>query len=179
MTKELKAYEDRKDYTVKGEQYDKGLEDLLLNLQATADIDYTIYIDTVTGDIDAMPSCNFRSLADTYYGRKVAISDWKADGGDSRLGEAYTYDELEDYASEEDVKELRKKFEEEHKDDLDDYEDIEDFYNDFADDYKEFLFNAENEAIDKGVDEFSRESIDIYIDQFDEAYAALLENKEF
>ena len=176
MTNKLKAYEDRKDYTVKGKSFDKGLEDLILNLQATADIDYTIYVDTVTGDIDAMPSCNFRSLADTYYGRKIGILDWKADGGDSRLGEAYTYDELEDYASEEDVKELRKKFEEEHEDDLDSYYDIEDFYIDFADDYKEFLFNAENEDINKGVDEFARESIDIYKDEFDEAYAELLED---
>lgn len=179
MTKELKAYEDRKDYTVKGQPYDKGLEDLFLNLQATATIDYTIYVDTVTGDIDAMPSCNFRSLADTYYGRKVAILGWKADGGDSRLGDAYTYDELEDYASEKDVKELRKKFEEEHEDDLDYYDDIEDFYSDYAEDYKDFLFNAENKDIDEGVDEFAREAIGIYKDQFDEAYAALLENIDF
>lgn len=179
MTNELKAYKNRKDYTVKGKSFDEGLEDLILNLQATADIDYTIYVDTMTSDIDAMPSCDFRGLADTYYGRKIGILDWKSDGGGSRLSEAYTYDELEDYASEEDVKELRKRFEEEHKDDLDFYDDIEDFYSDYADDYKEFLFNAENVDIDKGVDEFAREAIDIEKEQFDEAYAALLENKEF
>lgn len=179
MTNKLKAYEDRKDYTVKGEQYDKGLEDLFLNLQATADINYTIYIDTVTGDIDAMPSCNFRSLADTYYGRKVAIFDWKIESGHSRVSDAFDYSELEDYATEDEVKELRRKFEEEKDYSEDWYEDKRDFYRDYATDYVEFLLNAENKNIDKGVDEFARESIDIYIDQFDEAYAALLENKEF
>lgn len=176
MTNELKAFENIKDYTVRGKSFDEGLEDLFLDLSATANIDYTIYIDTVTDDIDAMPSCNFRSLADTYYGRNIGVFDWRVDSGRTRVFDAFEAYELEDCASEEEVKKLRKKFEEEHKEDLDDYEDIDEFYSDYADDYKEFLFNAENEAIDKGVDEFVKESFEFYKEQFDEAYVELLEN---
>lgn len=175
MTNELKPYEKIKEYTVNGKPYDEGLEDLYLYLQATASIDYTIYVDIETGDIGAMPSCNFGNAYDNI---NKAIFKWKVDGGESWLGEVYTYDELEDYASEEDVKELRKEFEKEHKDELDGYENIEDFYNDFADDYKRFLFYAENKDIDKGVDEFARESLDSWKEDFENAYCKLLEDYE-
>ena len=145
-------------------------------MQTTAEIDYTIYVDTNTGDIDAIPSCDFGNLADTYYGINVGILDWVVESGHTRVSDTFDYSELEDYASEEEVKELRKKFEEEKNYSEDWYQDKEEFYRDYATDYVEFLLNAENESIDKGVEDFAKDDVGFYKEQFDQAYAELLED---
>lgn len=176
MTNELKAYENRYDYTVRGQEFQKGFEDLIIELSLTAETSYTIYVDTENNDIDAMPSCDYGSVSDTYYGINKAILDWEIESGHSRISDAFESSELEDFATEDEVKELRRKFEEEKDYSEDWYEDKRDFYRDYATDYVEFLLNAENENIDKGVEAYARDTVDFYKEQFDEKYYELLED---
>lgn len=175
MTKTLKAYEDRCDYTVKGQAFEEGFEDLIIDLSMNSDYSQTIYLNTETGNIDAMASCNFGSMADTYYGINIGILDWKVDGGSTRIFDAFEAYELEDFLSEEELENLKKEFEEEKGYDEDWYEDKEEFYREYATDYVEFLLDAGNEAIDEGVKAYARETVGFYKEQFDEAYAELLE----
>lgn len=174
MMSTCKAYEDRYSYTVRGENFKKGFESLIIELSKGVECDYTIYIDTEKNDIDADPTCNYRGLPKTYYGINVAVMDWKA--YDHSVSECYSYEELEDYITEDEKKELRKKFEEEKGYSEDLFESKEGFYEDYAGDYKYFLLDAGNKNIDEGVENFIKESIGGYIEQFDENYRELLED---
>ena len=100
--------------------------------------------------------------------------DWKA--YDHSVSECYSYEELEDYITEDEKKELRKKFEEEKGYSEDLFESKEGFYEDYAGDYKYFLLDAGNKNIDEGVENFIKESIGGYTEQFDENYRELLED---
>lgn len=75
-------------------------------------------------------------------------------------------------------KELRKKFEEEKGYSEDLFESKEGFYEDYAGDYKYFLLDAGNKNIDEGVENFIKESIGGYTEQFDENYRELLEDEK-
>ena len=172
----LKAYEDRYSYTVRGENFEKGFESLIIELSKGVECDYTIYIDTEEKDIDAIPSCYYSGLPKTYYGINVAVMDWKA--YDHSVSECYSYEELEDYMTEDEKKELRKKFEEEKGYSEDCFGDKEYFYSDYASDYKYFLLDAGNKNIDEGVENFIKESISGYREQFDENYREILEDEE-
>lgn len=176
MTNTLKAYEDRYDYTVKGQAFEEGFEDLIIDLSMNSNISETIYLNTETGDIDSVASCDFGSMADTYYGINVGILDWNIDSGCTRMVDAFEAYELEDFLSEEELENLKKEFEEEKGYDEDWYEDKEEFYREYATDYVEFLLDAGNEAIDKGVEDYARDTVGFYKEQFDEAYAELLEH---
>ena len=55
------------------------------------------------------------------------------------------------------------------------YEDKEDFYRDYCSNYVKFLLDSENKKIDEGVKAFARDTVDFYKEQFDKAYAELLE----
>lgn len=176
MTNTLKAYEDRYDYTVNGKKFDEGFEDLIIDLSMNSDYSQTIYLNTETGDIDSMASCDFGSMADTYYGINVGILDWNVDSGCTRMFDAFEACELEDFLSEEELENLKKQFEEEEDYSEDWYEDKEEFYREYATDYVEFLLDAGNEAIDKGVEDYVRDTVGFYKEQFDEAYAELLEH---
>ena len=176
MTNILKAYEDRYDYTVNGKPFDEGFEDLIVDLSMNSDYSQTIYLNTETGDIDAMASCDFGSMADTYYGINVGILDWNVDSGCTRMFDAFDAYELEGFLTKEELENLKKEFEEEKGYSEDWYEDKEEFYRDYATDYVEFLLNAENESIDKGVEDFAKDDVGFYKEQFDQAYAELLED---
>ena len=65
MMSTCKAYEDRYSYTVRGENFKKGFESLIIELSKGVECDYTIYIDTEKNDIDADPTCNYRGLPKT------------------------------------------------------------------------------------------------------------------
>lgn len=172
---ELKAYEDRYDYTVRGENFNEGFEDLIADLSMHSDYSQTIYLDTKTGDIDAMASCDFGNMADTYYGINVGILDWNVDSGRTRMFDAFDDYELEDFLTEEELESLKKEFEKEKGYSEDWYEDKEEFYREYATDYVEFLLDAGNEAIDEGVEAYARDTANFYKEQFDKAYAELLE----
>lgn len=176
MTNILKAYEDRYDYTVNGKPFDEGFEDLIVDLSMNSDYSQTIYLNTETGDIDAMASCDFGSMADTYYGINVGILDWNVDSGCTRMFDAFDAYELEGFLTKEELENLKKEFEEEKGYSEDWYEDKEEFYRDYATDYVEFLLNAENESIDKGVEDFAKDDVGFYKEQFDQAYAELVED---
>ena len=49
---ELKAYEYRYDYTVRGKNFNEGFEDLIADLSMNSDYSQTIYLDTKTGDLN-------------------------------------------------------------------------------------------------------------------------------
>lgn len=175
MTNTLKAYEDRYDYTVNGLPFDEGFEDLIIDLSMNSDYSQTIYLNTETGDIDSMASCDFGSMADTYYGINVGILDWNVDSGRTRMFDAFEAYELEDFLNEDELENLKKQFEEENDYSEDWYEDKKEFYRDYYSHYVAFLLDAENEKIDEGVKAYARDTVGFYKEQFDEAYAELVE----
>ena len=172
---ELKTYEDRYDYTVRGKNFDEGFEDLITDLSMNSEYSQTIYLDTKTGDIDAMASCDFGNMADTYHGINIGILDWNVDSGYTRMFEAFETYELEDFLSEEELKNLKKEFEEEEGYSEDWNEDKEEFYRDYCSNYVKFLLDSENKKIDEGVEAYARDTANFYKEQFDKAYAELLE----
>lgn len=173
----LKPYEKLRDYTVRGKEFKKGFEELIIDLSRNADISYTIYIDTENNDIDSMPSCYYSGNRDTYYGINQAILEWQVSGR-TRACDAFDYSELEDCVTEDEVKELRRKFEKEEDYSEDWYEDKRDFYRDYATEYTDFLLGAENKKIDECVDNYSRETSDFYLEQFEDSYYELLKDLE-
>lgn len=176
MANKLKAFENIKDYTVRGKSFDEGFEDLIADLSMNSDYSQTIYLNTETGDIDCMASCYFGSVADTYYGINAGILDWNVDSGRTRIFDAFEAYELEDFLNEEELKKLKKQFEGEENYSEDWYEDKDEFYRDHHSEYVTFLLDAGNEKIDEGVEAYARDTAEFYKEQFYEAYVELLEN---
>ncbi len=172
--KSYKFYKNTDNITVLGCEFRKGLLEIYKDLTLTAGIDYIIYLDPDKNDIDYIASVNrglvsLQDCIDIYY--------WKNGTGIPYIIDSYSYDELEDYTSEERVEVLRKEFEEENKDTIENYyDDLDEFYDDYYKEYKDFLM-SNDEEIQKGVDIYLEECFEEqFYDQFMEKYYEFLDD---
>lgn len=161
----LKDYDHRYDYTVKGKPFAEGFKELYYEYVRFGGVPNSVlYLDLEYNDIDY--------TAGDLYGQKVVL--WElcnAEGDD--ISECWTTEELEEFLSNDEIKNLRQKFIDEN-DLQEDYTCDEDFYNDKEHEYIDFIFDQEVPAIEKGVKEWIDDTYDLFLEQYDDTYWKLL-----
>lgn len=164
----LKDYEHRYDYTVKGKPFAEGFKELYYEYVRFGGVPNSVlYLDLEYNDIDY--------TAGDLYGQKVVL--WElcnAEGDD--ISECWTTEELEEFLSNDEIKNLRQKFIDEN-DLQEDYTCDEDFYNDKEHEYIDFIFDQKVPAIEKGVKEWIDDTYNLFLEQYDERYWELLDEE--
>lgn len=164
----LKDYDHRYDYTVKGKPFAEGFKELYYEYVRFGGVPNSVlYLDLEYNDIDY--------TAGDLYGQKVVL--WElcnAEGDD--ISECWTTEELEEFLSNDEIKNLRQKFIDEN-DLQEDYTCDEDFYNDKEHEYIDFLFDQKVPAIEKGVKEWIDDTYNLFLEQYDERYWELLDEE--
>lgn len=164
----LKDYDHRYDYTVKGKPFAEGFKELYYEYVRFGGVPNSVlYLDLEYNDIDY--------TAGDLYGQKVVL--WElcnAEGDD--ISECWTTEELEEFLSNDEIKNLRQKFIDEN-DLQEDYTCDEDFYNDKEHEYIDFIFDQKVPAIEKGVKEWIYDTYNLFLEQYDERYWELLDEE--
>lgn len=164
----LKDYDHRYDYTVKGKPFAEGFKELYYEYVRFGGVPNSVlYLDLEYNDIDY--------TAGDLYGQKVVL--WElcnAEGDD--ISECWTTEELEEFLSNDEIKNLRQKFIDEN-DLQEDYTCDEDFYNDKEHEYIDFIFDQKVPAIEKGVKEWIDDTYNLFLEQYDERYWELLDEE--
>lgn len=164
----LKDYDHRYDYTVKGKPFAEGFKELYYEYVRFGGVPNSVlYLDLEYNDIDY--------TAGDLYGQKVVL--WElcnAEGDD--ISECWTTEELEEFLSNDEIKNLRQKFIDEN-DLQEDYTCDEDFCNDKEHEYIDFIFNQKVPAIEKGVKEWIDDTYNLFLEQYDEKYWELLDEE--
>lgn len=164
----LKDYDHRYDYTVKGKPFAEGFKELYYEYVRFGGVPNSVlYLDLEYNDIDY--------TAGDLYGQKVVL--WElcnAEGDD--ISECWTTEELEEFLSNDEIKNLRQKFIDEN-DLQEDYTCDEDFHDDKDNEYIDFLFDQKVPAIEKGVKEWIDDTYNLFLEQYDERYWELLDEE--
>lgn len=166
----LKDYEHRYDYTVNEKPFMEGFKELYYEYRRFGGVPNSyLYLDLEYNDIDY-------SASDYIFGQKIYL--WElCDAEGDRINNYWTVRELEEFLSNDEIKNLRQKFIDEN-----DYQDVytcdEDFLEDKENEYIDFIFDQEVPAIEKGVKEWIDDTYNLFLEQYDDAYWKL-SNKEF
>lgn len=166
----LKDYEHRYDYTVKGKPFAEGFKELYYEyVRFGSNSDSVLYLNLYNGVIDY--------TADEYLPGYPVILFELCDAEGHKISDCWTVSELEEFLSNDEIKNLRQKFIDEN-----DYQDVytcdEDFLEDKENEYIDFIFDQEVPAIEKGVKEWIDDTYNLFLEQYDDAYWKL-SNKEF
>lgn len=164
------------DYTVNKMPFDEGFKKLVLELESE-NIDYTVYLDIESEDISSMPTVDYKGNVGRYYNQKITLLEWKTDGISSVINN-YPWSDLEELLNSNDIKEYRKEFLQNYKDEfieyIDESEDEEDAFINFMENYWQeytgFLLSDKDMVNNEDVLSFLLENYNYYVDKIIENY---------